>query len=132
MALGARIRQRRKEFRLTQLELAQLIGVNQSTIQSLEARDTKKSEHEAALAEVLGVTLNWLRTGSGPKYPPAAAVQEPAAPYSAGETLSHRQRTLIDKLLGLSERTLDHLEPLLDDLARLQALERFRRNQNGE
>lgn len=54
---------------MTQQQLAALCGrpVTQTTIQSIEDRDSKKSSHAGAIAEALGVSLGWLLTGEGPK-----------------------------------------------------------------
>jgi transcriptional regulator with XRE-family HTH domain len=128
MALGARIKERRKEFQLTQQELAQLIGVGQSTIASLENRDYKKSDHDFELAQALGVTVEWLRTGQAPKFPTEALKvgekPQPLYAYSDRDDLLIRQRLLIEKVLTLSHRALDRIEPLIDDLSRIDTLEK--------
>lgn len=76
MALGARIKQRRKELGLTQEQLARLVGVYQSTIQSLESRDSKKSDYTDAIARALDISVEWLRTGQSDAA--RAAIAEPA------------------------------------------------------
>lgn len=81
MALGKRVREQRLEARITQQQLADLVGTSQSTINSLESRDSAKSDLDHDLAEALGVTVRWLRTGEYPKFPPT--VSEPLADYNA-------------------------------------------------
>lgn len=63
MNLGYRVRLVRKELGLTQLELAQSINKTQTYIQSLEKRDSVKTDSASALAKALKVNLEWLQTG---------------------------------------------------------------------
>ncbi len=69
MNMGARVRAERQSKGLTQQQLAALCGppVTQTTIQSIEDRNSKKSSHAGAIAEALGVNLGWLLTGEGSK-----------------------------------------------------------------
>lgn len=67
MALGHRVRDERIEKGLTQQELADLSGVNQPVIGSIESRDSETSKHAAKIANALGISLNWLLTGDGAK-----------------------------------------------------------------
>lgn len=66
MALGSRLRQRRKELKKSQQEIADLVGVTQGTIGNMESRDQTKSDYSAKIAEVLGVRLEWLLNGEEP------------------------------------------------------------------
>lgn len=78
------------------------------------------------MAEVLGVNSEWLRLGTGPKFRKESfEVKDPAESFeiTRGPPMSGQQYRLIDKLLALPDHTLDHLEPLVDDLHRLQLLE---------
>lgn len=132
MALGKRIRERRKEFQLTQEELGQLIGVGQSTIATLERLDYEKSKYDLDLARVLGVTPEWLRSGTPPKFPPDAfnlgETAPPAYKTDKRTDLLIRQRLLIEKVFKLSHRALDRIEPLVEDMSRLDFIEKQKKD----
>ncbi|MGT2495036.1 helix-turn-helix domain-containing protein [Cupriavidus basilensis] len=65
--LGERVRYARKEKRLTQAELAKLVGVSQPMIRKIEAgSETSKT---VALAIALGVRPEWLASGAGEMFP---------------------------------------------------------------
>lgn len=87
MALGKRVRERRQELGLTQTQLAEAIGKTQSVIQSLESRDSKKSQHVEALARALRVSTEWLLTGRGPKHAPLDHDHAPAAGSGVAEVV---------------------------------------------
>lgn len=61
--LGGRIAAARKARKLTQTELAELVGIGQSSIALLESNSTKATHHALKLAEALGVSLEWLLNG---------------------------------------------------------------------
>jgi transcriptional regulator with XRE-family HTH domain len=63
---GTRIKARRKELRLTQEEVCAKTGMGQSTLSDLERGKTNMPtlEHLHALAEVLGVSQNWILYGT--------------------------------------------------------------------
>lgn len=65
MALGQRLKQERERKKLSQKELADLVGTSQEAISAAERRDSKRSEFAAKMADVLGVRLEWLLTGEG-------------------------------------------------------------------
>lgn len=66
--LAKRVRFIRKERGLTQAQLGEMIGADQSVIGNLERRDSKNSSYTELLARVLGVNLGWLISGSGSIY----------------------------------------------------------------
>lgn len=70
MNFGARIKAVREEKGLGQAELAARAGfpVRQQTIQSLEQRGSKRSEHAPAICAALGIRLEWALTGTGEKW----------------------------------------------------------------
>lgn len=121
MGIGKRVKQRRKEMRLTQQELADLIGVKQSTITAMETRDSTRSSYATALSLALGVTVEWLTAGDEPKYR-ADLPQTPGPKAPRYATPDHER--LVRKVCALLPHQIHHLEPLVDDLLRLQALER--------
>ena len=65
MAFGHRVRDARKARDLSQQQLADLVGVNQPVIGSIESRDSTNSKHAPNIAKALRVSLEWLLTGIG-------------------------------------------------------------------
>ncbi|MCZ7645254.1 MAG: helix-turn-helix domain-containing protein [Planctomycetota bacterium] len=61
--IGARIRERRQALGLTQQGLADTLSVSRDAITKWEAGSSKPYESLVPLAEVLGVTIDWLLTG---------------------------------------------------------------------
>lgn len=66
--LAKRVKFVRQEKKLTQAQLGEMIGADQSVIGNLERRDGKSSSYTEALATALGVNLSWLMSGSGNKH----------------------------------------------------------------
>jgi transcriptional regulator with XRE-family HTH domain len=62
---GERIKARRKELGLTQVELARLLGIKQSSLSELENGESimPKSDNLMKLAKVLRVSQAWIMTG---------------------------------------------------------------------
>lgn len=62
---GARIKQRRTVLQLTQVELARLIGITQSSLSELERGDSMMPSAEVLLklSKILGVSAAWIVTG---------------------------------------------------------------------
>lgn len=65
MALGERIKQARKHAKLSQVELAKAVGVEQATISRLERGETRKSAYLPQIAAACGVQHTWLAMGKG-------------------------------------------------------------------
>lgn len=65
MSIGTRIKQLRKEAKLSQIELAEKVGLKQSTISDLEVGKSTGTTYLAQIAQVLGVNALWLETGKG-------------------------------------------------------------------
>lgn len=63
--LGGRIRERREELQLSQLQLAELSGVSQQAIDQIEKDRVAKPRHLLEIAAALGLRAEWLRDGSG-------------------------------------------------------------------
>lgn len=66
MSIGNRIRQIRKDRKLSQEALALRAGISQGTIGQLENNPAQSSKHLPAIARALGVSVDWLETGTGP------------------------------------------------------------------
>jgi transcriptional regulator with XRE-family HTH domain len=69
MSIGQRIKETRLEIPLTQVELAQKVGIKQPSLSELEKGDSASSKYLPAIAAALGVSALWLQTGKGLKYP---------------------------------------------------------------
>lgn len=67
MNIGKRVRLRRKELGMTQVELASRAGITQSTLSSIENGDTSTplGANLLRLAAALECSPNWLQTGKG-------------------------------------------------------------------
>lgn len=64
---GERIKALRKAAGETQVELAQALGVTQSSLSSLESGIFNASKSTAQIADHYGVSAIWLATGEGNK-----------------------------------------------------------------
>lgn len=67
MSIGARVREARKDAKLTQEQLAKRVGIRQSTLSELENGESAGTGYVATMAAALGVSPLWLETGKGPK-----------------------------------------------------------------
>lgn len=86
--LAKRARETREERDMTQKQVAAKTGVKTQTIQHIEYANTKNPTCIAELAIALGVQAEWLKTGTGPKYPPSQRMSVVAAcvtPYDVDE-----------------------------------------------
>lgn len=63
--LKDRLKQSRKEKRLTQTEVANAVGITQATYSELERGLVKSSGKIVELANLFNVNPNWLATGEG-------------------------------------------------------------------
>lgn len=77
MNIGQRIKERRNEMGISQQQLANAVGIQQSAISQLEKGSSQKTSYVAAIADKLGVNALWLETGKGPKYPENANKDDP-------------------------------------------------------
>lgn len=68
MSMGERLKTARKQRKLSQIRLAEMTGVSQSTISDIERGRNAGSTESAKLAAALGVSALWLSTGRGPKH----------------------------------------------------------------
>ena len=65
MDISSRVRNLRAKLGMTQLQLAEIVGVAQNSIQKIESGDTKNPRNIERLAEVLQTTPEFLRFGVG-------------------------------------------------------------------
>lgn len=75
-ALGKRLRDARQDARLTRTELAQQLGVSQSTVQMWEAGQ-RAPRHPFKVADTLGVDPYWLTGQKKPRIKRATNGTEP-------------------------------------------------------
>lgn len=66
--LADRLKQARKDAKLTQRELAKAAGIKQPVISQIESGANLQSAHIAKLAHICGVEALWLAEGKGPKH----------------------------------------------------------------
>lgn len=67
---GKRLKTARKNAGFTQVQLAQAVGLGQSTLAGLE-KEGFGSSHVATIAAACGVSPQWLQSGEGPMLPEA-------------------------------------------------------------
>lgn len=60
MSLGLQLKKYREAARLTYGELEELSGVGTASLNALEKRESKRSEHAPAIAKAFGLTLDQL------------------------------------------------------------------------
>ncbi len=109
-----RIKAARKHAKLTQVELAKLVGIDQTSISDLERGKSQSSSYNARIAAACGVSSLWLEDGIGemtdetsfavPVIAKIAAAKGPAAALvhallesNAGKGLSEEARERIRK-----------------------------------
>lgn len=63
MSLGIRLKQARLKKKLTQEELAEIVGIKQQAVQRIEAGKVKSTSYVVQLAQALDVTPEWLALG---------------------------------------------------------------------
>lgn len=54
--------------KITQVRLAEVLGIRQSSISDAKRRNSIPSDWLLKALETVGVDPNWIRTGAGPKY----------------------------------------------------------------
>jgi transcriptional regulator with XRE-family HTH domain len=67
---GSRIKSLRTEKGLNQGEMGKLLGLDQGTVSKMERDETEPTAKTLRmLREIFGVTIDWILTGVGTKYP---------------------------------------------------------------
>lgn len=64
MKICERVKKRRQELKLTQLEVARRAMITQQSYQSIEAGKTKVPKKQIELAEALECDVKWLMKGN--------------------------------------------------------------------
>lgn len=65
MCIGKRIKERRKELKLTQVQLSEMVGIAQQSLQKIENGTTKSPRNIQALADALDCAPEFLQFGIG-------------------------------------------------------------------
>ncbi|MGV7078453.1 XRE family transcriptional regulator [Testudinibacter sp. P80/BLE/0925] len=63
--LATRLQAARNNAGLTQVQLAEKVGISQNAIQKIESEQTKATRHILKIANALNVNPEWLETGNG-------------------------------------------------------------------
>lgn len=114
MSIGQRVREARKAAGLTQQQLAEKVGIKQSTLSELENGDSAGSGHLAAMAAALNVSALWLQTGKGSM----RHVAPPTPPRSIGRVATTEE---ISELIALYGQSSPEWRQRIFDLAKLGA-----------
>ncbi len=100
MSISERVRNRRNELNLTQVELAALAGVKQQSIQQLESGATKRPRFLLELSKALKCSLEWLQDGTGEPNPesqrPKVIQPSNTEPPTSYRKLTKEQEELLD------------------------------------
>lgn len=127
--LGGRIATARRARKLTQSDLARLVGITQSSVALLESGSSKSSHNAVELAQALKVPADWLINGEGPApfadtggsiaqdesgESIAITAQKSLASFAERLTFLREERQLTQAQLaaksGLSQATIGNLE----------------------
>ena len=104
-AIEDRVRGRRKELRLSQVELSRRAGLSQTTIADIERGRNRKSRYLLQLAEALECSPEWLESGVG------TMGRELASNISAGPVLRGRVPVISWVQAGHAAEAIDLLQP---------------------
>lgn len=63
MSIGQRIRDKRKDLKLSRVELSRVVGISSTAMQKIEDGRTKNPKHLIKIASVLQVNPAWLQFG---------------------------------------------------------------------
>lgn len=108
MTVGDRIRKVRRTLDLTQAEFAARIGSTQNTVTRYETGDRNPSSTVLAMiGQTYGVSVEWLRSGTGEMFLPKATDALEALARERG--LTHGAYVAIEKLLNVKPEVLEGL-----------------------
>lgn len=98
-----RIKAARKHASLTQIELAKLVGIDQTSISDLERGKSQSSSHSARIATACGVNALWLEQGIGEMTDGTSFAAPVAAKIAAaGGPAAALMHTLLESKAGKS------------------------------
>jgi transcriptional regulator with XRE-family HTH domain len=89
--VGTRVKARRKELGLKQVDVARLVGITQPSLSLIESGDTKslRGMTLVGLARALRTSTRWVMTGKGP--------------HELAPQLSEQEETLLNTFLSLTD-----------------------------
>lgn len=87
MNYSERIKAARKYARLTQRELADQVGIDQTSISNLERGKSRGSSHTASIARCCNVSAFWLETGIGEMIIGPEGERATLTPYPGADTV---------------------------------------------
>jgi transcriptional regulator with XRE-family HTH domain len=122
ITLQDRLREARKRAGLSQSAVASAVGIAQGTYSDLERIKGSGSKHIVAIARVLGVTPDWLLTGTGEEESAASASRaaQREEVYAIVESMSDADlKTFLAAALQILPAS-DRLEILADALRDLR------------
>ena len=79
--VGTRIKKAREALNMTQVTLAQAVGISQQAVMELESGRAKGTKHTAKFARALGQDPIWLETGEGRMREPSKGKRAPRAEF---------------------------------------------------
>ncbi|WP_454691160.1 helix-turn-helix domain-containing protein [Achromobacter aloeverae] len=101
---GKRVKERRQELGLTQVELAERVGISQVAIRKIETGGATRKGR--LLAAALGVSLKWLEIGETDEAPEAPLPVPPAKHQSDWPFAAD----LLARILSLGDRGIGYIE----------------------
>ncbi|MEY8425137.1 helix-turn-helix transcriptional regulator [Lachnospiraceae bacterium 38-14] len=103
IAIGQRIKEKRKEAGLNQKELAAKIGLSEASVSKYEHGKVEDATHNMLIkfADVLGVSVSWL-----------LGLEE--KPKETSSPLSFEEKMLIDKFRKLNRAGKDYIIQTMD------------------
>lgn len=112
MTIGNRLKERRKELRLSVAEVADAVGMAHSTLYDIERGDQESSTKLHLLCALLGLNPKWVETGRSTRLaqPAEVGTTHKVADAGARYTLHGMQITPDETELGIEWGKLD--EPL--------------------
>lgn len=103
---GQRLREARRHAKLTQVQLAKLVGMVQASVSDLESCG-KGSTYTPAIAEACGVSVQWLAYGKGEMRENEATQPAPKEESAKGHSSQANELALLfDMLTDRVERTV--------------------------
>jgi transcriptional regulator with XRE-family HTH domain len=98
-SIADRVKSARQELGWNQAELADQVGVSQSTIGNIESGQRKRPRELLSIAKALGVSAEWLESGKGGKTGPAA--ERPQLKL-VGDDAPQSVRAAVELLAGIA------------------------------
>ncbi len=115
--MKSRIREIRKNVKMTQKEFSEKLGVSENFIFLMERGDRVPSDRtKADICRVFGVSPVWLETGEGDPFPPKSREDEIADVVTAALPRSSEEdrKLIIEKLSMLTDGEISMLAVIME------------------